>query len=478
MIEKLAKRKQIELQAKLEIIENELTTWYERSEAKGPMEKHHTQVRALQAHLKGWHTSIQNKLTEYEKRDADGYLSNCGNAENLILSEHRIWEYFRSKFLQRQEAGLVDYLRAADEFAWECYHPVQAVVFPQAKDPKRKEPPLTFFNGGLSPFSVSRGKTFRPEAVAGKVLNLNPEDYLLKLPIPVVGVPWDQVSHLPAVLVLGHEVGHIVEDDFGLTGDLQRILKDAITAAKAETREAAWTSWLGEIFADLYGCLAAGPAFAGTLIDFLAKGKSRISGEERIHPKWDSYPTDYLRVCILFKALEVMNFEAELADYKKLWEEYSSKMPKEYSKDIDKIVPGLLESKQDVLGSKSIKDVFCFSADQQQAVNTTLTAIKKIKPDTTVAIPTTDIRVLFAALRRAYEFDPGAYVANGCGTAALEHIEQNVIKAGVRAGRRSLKGRALKNKLQSYEQAGSELIDGIFAGLSEPPATANEPGKE
>lgn len=477
MIEKLAKRKQIELKAKLEIIENELKTWYVRSEAKGTMEKHHTQVRALQAHLKGWHTSIQNKLTEYEKRDADGYLSSCGNAENLILSEHRIWEYFRSKFLQRQEAGLVDYLRAADEFAWECYHPVQQVVFPQAEDPQRKEPPLTFFNGGLSPFSVSRGKTFRPEAVAGQVLNLNPEDYLLKLPIPVVGVPWDQVSHLPAVLVLGHEVGHIVEDDFGLTPDLKRILKEAIKDARAETRETAWNSWLGEIFADLYGCLAAGPAFAGTLIDFLAKGKHRISGEERIAPKWGSYPTDYLRVCIIFKALELMNFTADLADYKKLWEEYSSKMPEEYSNDIDKIVRSLLESKQDVLGGKSIKDVFSFSADQQDAVTLTLNAIKKIKPDTTVEIPSTDIRVLFAALRRAYEFDPLAYVANGCGTAVLEHINRNVIKAGVRAGGPSLKGTPLENKLQGYEQAGSELIDGIFAGLTKPPAT-NESGNE
>ncbi len=466
MLEELVKRKKVELEIRLNTLENELQSWYTRSEVSGPLEKHHSQIRALQAHLKGWHTSIRHKLSEYEKREAEGYLSSCANAETLILSEHRIWDYFRSKFIQRQEVSFVDYLRAADEFAWACYQPVQQLVYPNPENAKRKEPPLVFLNGGLSPFSISRGKTFQPEPVAGEVLNLNPEDYLTKLPVPVVGVPWDQVSHLPAVLVIGHEVGHVVEDDFGLSTDLERILKVAITEAKAESRAEAWQSWLGEIFADLYGCLAGGPAFAGTLIDFLAKGKDRICGEERTAPKWDNYPTDYLRVRIILKALEVMGFKDETTEYERLWESYSSKMSEEYAKDIDTIVPKLLTSEQQMLGDKPIYRVLCFSKSQHGKVTKTLTALKKVKADTQVEIPTTDIRVLFAALRLAYESDSDRYVANKYGSVGLEHIKKNVIKKGVRrAGEAELPAKKLDGKLKAYEEAGTDWVKSIMKGL-------------
>ena len=368
MIERQVARKKIELELKLASLQDELKSWCDRSEKEKLFEKHHTQVRALQAHLNGWHASITKRLAKYENAEPDVYLTNCANAEKLILTEHRIWDYFRSKLIQREEDSFLPYLRAADEFVWSCYQPVLKIVYPDIVSSPAKQPPLVFFNGGISPFSLARGKPFQPEPVAGEILNINPDDYVTKLPIPVVGVPWDQVTHLPAVLVLGHEVGHIVEADFGLKDGVERMLKHALEKRQADAaRTQAWNEWRGEIFADLWGCLAGGPAFAGALIDFIAKGKQTICGEAKTAPDWSRYPTDFLRVRIVLKVLELMGFDntPAMVEYRELWDLYSSSMVQAYTDDVPVIVEEVLQGEHVVLGNKSIMEVFTFTTDRQ-----------------------------------------------------------------------------------------------------------------
>lgn len=471
MIERQVARKKIELELKLASLDEELKNWCDRSGKDKVFEKHNTQIRALQAHLNGWHASIKKRLDKYNKQEPDLYLTNCANAEKIILSEHRIWDYFRSKLIQREEDSFLPYLRAADEFVWHCYQPILETVYPDVINSSAKQPPLVFFNGGISPFSLSRGKSFQPEQVAGEVLNIDPEEYVTKLPIPVVGVPWDQVSHLPAVLVLGHEVGHIVEDDFGLEKELKLMLKNALEQRDPDgARTKVWNEWLGEIFADLYGCLAAGPAFVGALIDFIAKGKQTICSEAKIAPNWGLYPTDFLRVRIILKALELMGFAETPAavEYRELWDFYSSGMDKAYTDDVPVIVKGLLEGKHTVLGDKSIMDVFSFSEGQQNDVDKLVEKFSDTPLDTNVEITSKDIRVLFAALRRAFEKDADKYKESEYGEAVLTHIAKRVIQKGVRAGEKKLDGAKLETKLKVYESSGVDLADSLFATTENP----------
>ena len=461
-VEELAGRKKQELEQKVKALEDELDGWCEKSEKGEAFEKHNTQIRAVRAQMQGWNEQVRGKLDEYAaQQNADGFLSKCPNADRLILSQHRIWDYFRSKFIQREEPLFNPYLAAADEFAWACYHPIQQLVYPDLQNAARKEPPLVFFNGGASPFSLSRDRSFQPEMVAGETLNIDPANIVNKLPIPVVGVPWQQISHLPEALVIGHEVGHIVEDDFELEEGLKTLLDAALEDADKE-RKSAWHSWLGEIFADLYGCLAAGPAFAGALIDFLAKDSDRISTEEKTNANWGRYPTDFLRVKIVLEALESMGFAAEIADYQTLWGNFSSKMPAEYEKDIEKIVPMLLDGAHPKLG-KSVKSAFCFSAEQQKKVNAAVAQIYKIKPGAANNIGVTDIRVLFAALRTAFEKKPVEYKADNYGKHVLDYIKTKVINPGVRSGEVKLTGKTLDNKLENYKQVGEELFNTYFS---------------
>lgn len=489
MLEQVKIRKRLEYEQKIRALETELDSWSSRSQPDAAFEKHHTQIRAVQAHLKGWHGSIRKKLADYEQNDADTYLSKCANAEKLILSEHRIWDYFRSKLIQRNEELFNPYLRAADEFAWSCYQPIQKIVHLDPADSKRKEPPLVFFNGGASPFSVSRERSFQAELVAGENIPFNSQADLMKLPIPVVGVPWDQISFLPEALVIGHEVGHLVEDDFlkdqdGESTRLKQLLAEALSARDALSRSEAWQSWLGEIFADLYGCLATGTAYAGALIDFLAKGSSQISNERKSPPDWKRYPTDFLRVRIVLKTLEVMRevmkfdspvsaekFADELNRYKNHWGLYASKMPAEFTDDIEVIVPRLLKGAHDNLKGASIIEAFCFSGKQSMKALELVEAISKYEPEriidgkvippTKAQIKSTDIRELFAAARLAYERYPDEYTEKGYGTVILKHIEASVIKKGVRADEPQLSKPQLRKRMDSYEQAGAAMAENL-----------------
>jgi hypothetical protein len=146
-------------------------------------------------------------------------LAQARNLEELVLGAYQVWEFFRSKLVQRREAEFQPSLRVMDEFAWLCYQPIRHVVW--GDSPQCKEPPLVYLNGGWSPFVVVRNNAFRAEAVRRDLLkSADFKIALSSLPFPVLGVPWCQVPHLPDALILGHEVGHAVEADFELQGRL------------------------------------------------------------------------------------------------------------------------------------------------------------------------------------------------------------------------------------------------------------------
>ncbi|HEX9930105.1 MAG TPA: hypothetical protein VGB02_16345 [Pyrinomonadaceae bacterium] len=454
----LAQRKRIELEQKALALENELNQWFTKSEAKGRFEKHHTQIRAVRALLAPWHVLVSEKLSQYtEQEDPEVFLGKCANAEKLILSEHRIWDFFRGKFVQRSDDTFNRFLKIADEFAWACYEPVQKAVFPDETNARRKEPPLVFFNGSVSPFSLSRDRAFQPEIVAGETINLD-SDTVGKLPIPVIGVPWHQINYLPEALVIGHEVGHIIENDFGLTKSLRQHLSDALDNAGANERKDAWLCWLSEIFADLYGCLSSGAAFAGTLIDFLIKKNETISSEQKNAANWGRYPTDYLRIRIVLRALEELRFNDEITNYRTLWASYSSNMPEGFTNDIEHIVPALLNGKHQTLRNKSVLQIFSFSKRQQSDAVRTVGTLRSTNADTYFEMPTRDIRVLLAALRMAFEESPARYANDGYGKTVLEHMETKVLLPGTRNGEPVLSAKQLENKSKSYQQTGDDLL--------------------
>ncbi|WP_066362059.1 hypothetical protein [Herbidospora mongoliensis] len=239
-------RRRIELHAKIAGLEAELAAWRSLSAPGARLEKHHTQIAAVTAALQ---VAVDHLTAGADSPDP------WTATEHLLIRTHDVLDYFRAKFALRLADVFADYLTVADELAWECYEPVRAYA------PKLKEPPFVFLGPSAEPFSIARGADYATELTAKPKGSLR--QVVERLPVPVIGVPWFHLRHLPDALVIAHEVGHLAETDLNLTPTLR-----TLTAGSGPD----WQRWLGEVFADVYAALATGPGYLSALSDFLDTG--------------------------------------------------------------------------------------------------------------------------------------------------------------------------------------------------------------
>ena len=431
----LPQRKKIELQQKLASLKTEFESWRKESKASQPLEKHHSQIHRVTLQLEALNTLIKAELDQLPDA-GPGVLKKARELELVILESHRVWEFFRSKLSLRSIEWFNQYLIAADELAWECYSAAQTNLDTAylAKE-KVKEPPLVFFNGGSSPFTLPRDYAFEAEAVPGESIKTAGIAQILRaLPIPVIGVPWFQVQHLPDILVIAHEVGHDVESDFKLTADLTAAVNKAMDEKKTDLgRRPAWRAWLGEIFADIYGVLSCGPAFVQSLMDFLATDPDTTTRAVRTAPKWGLYPTDYLRVMINIEALD----ESDFKDYRKLLKDqwtalYKQHAMTEYEQDIPTIVEAIIKGPYAAFGGKSLKDVISFSPNDQYHTNNDAKRLEQ-----GAAPEASNTRILFAAASTAFAREPAKYGSVKAHELVLNRVPQ-IRTAGVRGSQTTL----------------------------------------
>jgi hypothetical protein len=157
----LEDRKKIGLAQKLDALDVEFQEWVDCTSTRA-YEKHHTQVLAITGHLKGLRTATREILDDPN----EDILSKARNVESLVLGIRRIWEFFRSKLVQRRDEQMHAFLQLADELAWACYKP----VLDRTQALGKRQPPLVFLNGGLSPYALSRDQAFPAEEVTGEPL--------------------------------------------------------------------------------------------------------------------------------------------------------------------------------------------------------------------------------------------------------------------------------------------------------------------
>jgi hypothetical protein len=228
---------------------------------------HHSQIRAFAGIIHGISRAIYQNTQAPDFAAADAHA----HAKD-VLALFRIWEFFRSKLAQRLDDRYADCLYLADEFAWVCYKPAASKL--------HKEPPLVFLNGGFSPFILPRNRGFQAEFVPNELIQDETiNEATERLPFPVIGVPWYQVTAPWELPVIAHEVGHSVEADLRLERDLELRIASVVSDPQ---RQARWLGWRSEIFADFFGCCAVGPAFVSNLADFLAG--TATAAEDKAYP--------------------------------------------------------------------------------------------------------------------------------------------------------------------------------------------------
>jgi hypothetical protein len=219
--------------------------------------------------------------------------------------------------------------RQSDNNSWLCYHPIYQHGL--------KQPPLVFLNGGYSPFTLTRRDSFQAESVPLELIRSRPLlEVMGSLPFPVVGVPWYQYGSLADLTVIGHEIGHNAEADLQLTSAIENAIAGAVDDVARQTK---WKEWASEVFADLYGVIAGGPAFVSALARFLAHENSQV--------KTPGYPPVPLRVRFNITVLtELGGCTQECANLAAKW---NSAFPlaahqNDYVKDLALVAAALLDN--------------------------------------------------------------------------------------------------------------------------------------
>lgn len=475
----LAKRKLIELDEKLKSLDFEFKKWRDASEEKNPLEKHHTQIRRITGQLDSLKEEIRKQLSpllgQFRNQDnreegasaetLEDLLAQCREIELTILEVHRIWEFFRSKLSLRSIDWFKNYLIAADEFAWACHEAAQKAAQKdgsQIPKEKFKEPPLVYFSGASTPLTMPRNWAYQAEHVADEEIQTDEFLNVLKtLPISIISLPWFQIRHISDALLIGHEVGHVVEDEFLLTETIEELITDATS----NPRQQAWLSWASEIFADLYGCLATGPAYASALIDFLAIDRASITEEKKTAPYWGDYPTTYLRILVCLEALS-KDFQQQSDTIRGIWESAypSHNMDDGFEKDIPALVGALLKGPYPQFGSLTLFDVLKFSQeDNGRAEGEANNLVNGYN------LKSKEVRVLFAAARLAFEKDPVGFADKNLQERVLNRVLQSQ-----RLGTRSTSKRKNRQELIAMDEYDKAAGVGLLNLINKASARSNK----
>jgi len=434
----LISRKKAALHAKSRALEGELAHWRAASAAMKPYEKHQTQIARITARLDGVLAALATEIAALSDATV---LTTGQQVEEKLLAAHLVWDFFRSRLAMRGDDFLKRYLQACDEFAWSCYEgartrflQAQARLHPGEPAIAGKEPPLVFLNGGWSPFAVSREKALdldRPAfgVAGGAVAWLETGAFhsvVRQLPFPMIGVPWYQVRHLPDALVLGHEMGHVLEWDFNLRPDMEAALARTLIA---DERRPAWSAWRAEVFADLVGVLAGGPRFGGALMDFLATDRAKIQQERRTPGVWGAYPMRWLRIDLVAFALRQTGFEQEGLKLRADWQQaYDAPLLQpEFLGDVPAVVSALIDGPYTALADDAGKgpaltDLLAFRKDAAGAPFDEGVVEALFGQG---ALDMANAREFFAAARLLYERDPDAFAQQDYNTRICELVVEH-----------------------------------------------------
>ena len=272
---------------------------------------------------------------------------------------------------------------------------------------------------------MPRNYPFEAEMVPGEpVRNKAFVETLKRLPVPVVGIPWFQVEHLPDAVVIGHEVGHIVDDDLQLSATIQ----DVVGGAADPGRRPAWRAWAGEIFGDFWGQLATGPAFVGGLAEVLADEPDWVVKQVATAP-WSEYPTTYLRMNLNFEILRALQFTAAADAVEAEWRAAFGPTHKmtAYDADTKAIAQALVGTPFAEFGGKKLPQVLSFAGLQDECEIAIGRLAVRAKP------APGDVRALIAAASLFFARAPGRYDGEAQGR-VLDAIKAS-LPPGVRGSR-------------------------------------------
>jgi hypothetical protein len=472
-LEGMVRRRRAALRDKLDALALDFNEWEALSAAKMPFEKHHTQVRRLVRRLGRLREVLDEDIGKL-RTDGANTMTRGYALERDVLLLHNMWEFYRSRFAQRFVPWMKHFLDAADDYAWACLQPMitAAVAAKHVTAASVREPPLTFLNGEWSPFASTRGTALMTRDISPSETERQAFIREVKsLPLSVLGLPWYQLSHLPDVLMLAHEIGHVVEDDLNLTESLTKVLSDTVAErAIPANRASAWEAWLGEAFADTFGAVAGGRGFGCALADFVTLDVKAIRAEALAFPNWGVYPTTALRLRVVAGALDALGDADGVKDITDRADALMDGMAPmaAFHDDCAPIARAWLEASLDALGKRTILEVARVPITHWAVVEKVSAAALRSK----FPLPSSDVRALVSGARLAFETEPDKYRLPTVALAAKTGDPQAIILAQIE-GARTSGVRASKGKgatTDDFDDAEAARQVARFSSQSLPPA--------
>ena len=411
-------RRLLALDAKLDILAQESRAWQRDSaNAQAQFALHRSQIDEVCQDLDAIRALISVELTALRASatSAAPAWADIERLERRILVAMQIWDSYRAKWALRVEPGLRLTLDLIDDLAWLAYRPAhdRALASGQLDAERARLPPLVYTNPCWSPFARSRERGYELDEASGELHLVDDfEPYLRCMPVPLIGIPWTLAAHLPDAVFVGHEVGHLVEDDLALDTELRAVILTAL-APTDDVHQQAWSRhWRSEVFADLWGVLCCGPAYALTLAELLHGAPGAASEvQPDAQGRWSAYPTRALRLGVLVQALRALEFDADAQAMQAAW---LAACPvhamSDFEPDIEAVVQALMTSPLRAFAStkegaaQPLSSVLSFSAAMQvQALADAQRALSLRMPEAE------DVRTLFAGMALAYLQAPAGF---------------------------------------------------------------------
>ncbi|HLM62576.1 MAG TPA: hypothetical protein VK308_17370, partial [Pyrinomonadaceae bacterium] len=347
-----------ELQRRAALLPREVGAWSDIADTnENNFGIHKSQFQALKIMMTG--------LLERQEVLLDGFSEDLSPKQfaeqslefgDEVVGTHDLWKIFRQIMAQRTDTALQRSVDAADLVAADCYLTcmAQARDWGAIEEQKFREPPLTFFEADSSPSTASRG--FGIESLGFPIRRYRN----MRLPIPIVVLPFDQAASLWMFCNLHHEVGHNLDADLGLRDQffnplLNRMNADGIPA----DRQKLWANkWSGEIVADVFGVMLGGAGFAqalgGWILTLTPAARFQELNSADVHPPF------YIRVPLLVALLKNLEI-APLTETARFLEDEWRRLPKpdwvdDFVSDCEIIADVFLNQKLNNLGNHSLRE--------------------------------------------------------------------------------------------------------------------------
>lgn len=307
-------------QRDLAFLKSSISTWLEyrrmqdRDEQGMYVGRHETQLAALKSVLLDAIQVVERGLIALPLNQPRGdFYEDCRDYDQVVIWLRRIWEYFKEKFDQRDDARMGPLLKAADEIIWSCYRQVFILASTRDRSLKQGPTPLPFIEPAYSPAAWQSDKPLPATLRLNPAIDLDEqiadaEKDLKGLPIPVLQLPPWCLEAPWWLIYIGHEVGHHVQHDLRLVDHFMTGLRQVASAHLSRPDADRWGKWGEEIFADIFSVLVMGQCAVWALTEVLWSPPAIM-----LKAGGDVYPPPAVRLALVARTADTLGMEGTAA---------------------------------------------------------------------------------------------------------------------------------------------------------------------